>query len=301
MTLGQSSTGSRSTAVPIAPPGATAASCPTTAHVSAERAALPKLSYSAASSLKKYSQDAPANANALRWYDSGGRFGGGVPAGAVRSLMRKGLASGLTDGQVASFLNPGFLRAVSDPYGGGAILSFIADRNDPTFFQQLAAYAGSASSPAGTPMQAQRALLQAFPLLDVVYEAQAGIPPLDETAAAAMVDLAGSGYRPALRTIDRILAAGNHPRAGAQDSGSVADHVLPAVYDFFVANYQGPLSEGARVAVANRIAYLGWVDRIATWTGTGSKVEGIPAPATFTASQTIVSPAPAGTDTSCGP
>ena len=63
-------------------------------------------------------------------------------------------------------------------------------------------------------MEAQRSLFQAFPLLNVVYEAQAGVPPLDETGAATMTDLAESGYQPAQRAIGRILAAGNHPQRG---------------------------------------------------------------------------------------
>ena len=48
-------------------------------------------------------------------------------------------------------------------------------------------------------MEAQRSLFQTFPLLNVVYEAQAGVPPLDETGAATMTDLAESGYQPARR------------------------------------------------------------------------------------------------------
>ena len=234
-------------AMAIAPPStgqvATATSCPTSDQRSTE-GALPKLSAPLASSLQRYAQDPPANASPLRWYDSGGRFGGGVPAVAVRSIMRKGLASGLTERQVASFLNPGFLRGVNDPFGGGNVLTFIADQSDPAWFQELATYAGTLSSTDGGPMEAQRSLLEAFPLLGVVYEAQAGVAPLDESGAEAMVDLARSGYRPAQRTIGRILADGNHPQAGAQESGGVADRVQPAVYDYFVANYPGAASPG---------------------------------------------------------
>ena len=130
-------------------------------------------------------------------------------------------------------------------------------------------------------MEAQRALFHAFPLLVVAYEAQAGVPPLDEEGAATMVDLAENGYRPAQRTVDRILAAGNHPQAGAQASGSVADGVRPDVYDFLVMHYEGPLSPDARIAVANRREYLAWVERIASWVASGSSVDQIPAIASF--------------------
>ena len=63
----------------------------------------------------------------------------------------------------------------------------------------------------------------------------------------------------------------------------MADQVQPSVYDYFVANYGGPLSQDARVAVANRKAYLAWVDRIAAWTAGGTDMEQVPVPATFPA------------------
>jgi hypothetical protein len=286
------------TAVAIPGPVATDANCLTNGPPPIE-GVLPKLSAPLVSSLQRYAQEPPPNASPFRWYDSGGRFGGGVPAGAVRSIMRKGLASGLSEGQVAGFLNPGFLRGVNDPFGGGSMLAFIADQSDPAFFHELAAYAGTVSPGIGGPMEAQSSLLKAFPLLDVVYEAQAGVAPLDESGAATMVDLAGRGYRPAQRTIGRILAAGNHPQAGAQGSGSVADQASPAVYDYFVANYRGPLSHDARVAVANRRAYLSWVDRIATWTAGGAYMARIPAPATFPAQPEAASPLSTGLDATC--
>jgi hypothetical protein len=59
------------------------------------------------------------------WMDSGGRSGGGVPASAVRTLMRQGLGAGLTNEQVRAFLQPGFLRGISDPWGGARLLDFI--------------------------------------------------------------------------------------------------------------------------------------------------------------------------------
>ena len=249
--------------------------------------------------LHRYARESPAGASTLDWYDSGGLFGGGVPVGSVGMIMREGLANGLSQHEVAGFLNPGFLRGVSDPYGGGDILAFIVERGDPELYSELAAYSGTVSPAIGGPMEAQRSLFQAFPLLNVVYEAQAGVPPLDETGAATMTDLAESGYQPARRAIARILAAGNHPRAGAQESGSVADQVQPYVYDYFVANYGGPLSQDARVAVANRKTYLAWVDRIAAWTAGGTDMQQVPVPATFPAQPAAAPPLATGLGTDC--
>ena len=183
--------------------------------------------------------------------------------------MRAGLADGLSSSAVTGFLNPGFLRGISDPYGGGRILGFIVAQDDPTLFRTVAEYAATVDPAIGGPGEAQEALFSAFPLLNVVYEAQAGVPPLDEAGAAIMEELANGGYRPAQRTIDRILAAGNHPQAGAQSSGTVADAVQPDVYDHLAMNYHGPLSPDARDAVANRAAYLDWVAQIADWVANG--------------------------------
>ncbi len=110
----------------------------------------------------------------------------------------------------------------------------------------------------------------------------AAIPPDLETAAQ-MLSLANQGYRPAQTTIQAFLAAGNHPSAGAQNAGGVPDGMLSTVYDSLVANYAGPLSPPAASAVANRRAYLAWVQRIAAWPGAGSPPEGGPAPAVFPA------------------
>ena len=249
-----------------------------------------------AEGLRGYGREPAANATDLAWYDSGGRFGGGVPVAAVGAVMRAGLANGLSQSAVASFLNPGFLRGIGDPNGGGGILAFIAGRNDPVLFQAVAEYAAAADPSVGGPMEAQQAVFQAFPLLNVVYEAQAGVPPLDETGAVTMEELANGGYRPAQRTIDRILAAGNHPQAGSQSSGAVADAVQPDVYDHFVANYHGPLSPEARVAVTNRTSYLDWVARIADWAG-GTAIDQVPAVPTFlTAASSAPTASPATAD-----
>ena len=86
-----------------------------------------------------------------------------------------------------------------------------------------------------------------------------------------MLSLANQGYRPAETTIQAFLAAGNHPSAGAQNAGGVPDGMVSTVYDSFVANYAGPLSPAAASAVANRRAYLAWVQRIAAWPGAGSR------------------------------
>ena len=260
---------------------------------------LPELAAPLTGALHRYEREAPAGASTLDWYDSGGRFGGGVPVRSVEAIMRRGLASGLSQEQVAGFLNPGFLRGISDPFGGGDILAFIVERGDQELYSELAAYSGTVSPSIGGPMEAQRSLFQAFPLLNVVYEAQAGVPPLDEIGAATMTDLAESGYQPARRAIDRILAAGNHPRAGAQESGSVADQVQPYVYDYFVANYGGPLSQDARVAVANRKTYLAWVDRIAAWTAGGTDMGQVPVPAVFPAQPSAATPLAAGQGGGC--
>ena len=251
---------------------------------------LPELPASLVGSLDQYAREAPAGASTLDWYDSGGRFGGGVPVRSVDTIMREGLAAGLSQEQVAGFLNPGFLRGVSDPYGGGDILAFVVDQDDPALFSELAAYSSSVSPSIGGPMEAQRSLFQAFPLLNVVYEAQAEVPPLDETGASTMTDLAESGYLPAQQAIDRILAGGNHPQSGAQLSGSVADGVRPEVYDYFVANYVGPLSPAAAAASENRSAYNAWVERIATWVGGGAVMEDVPDPAAFPAPVTRATP-----------
>ena len=46
-----------------------------------------------------------------------------------------------------------------------------------------------------------------------------------------------------------------------------------AVYDYFVANYAGPLTPAAAAALANRGAYNAWVQRIATWVDGGALIE----------------------------
>ena len=216
--------------------------------------------------------------------------------------MRAGLASGLRTDQVASFLDPRLLRGIADPFGGGALLAYIVAKADPELFADLAAFAGSSGRVPRSLMEAQGALFAAFPELVVVYQSLAGAAPIDETGAAEMVGLAEAGYGPAQLTIDRILSAGNHPRAGARSSGSIADGVRPEVYDRFVADYRGPLTLDAAAAVANRLAYLAWVDRIASWVAGGSSVESVPDLPIFGDPS-----APAGTgaqrivDVACGP
>ncbi len=52
---------------------------------------LPKLGADLQAGLAAYAKN-PSGGNVDGWIDSGGRFGGGVPASAVRTLMRRGLA-----------------------------------------------------------------------------------------------------------------------------------------------------------------------------------------------------------------
>ncbi len=76
----------------------TIAPCPSTASASVV-GPLPKLTADLQSTLAVYAKN-PSGGSVEGWMDSGGDFGGGVPAYAVRSLMRQGLAAGLTDQEV---------------------------------------------------------------------------------------------------------------------------------------------------------------------------------------------------------
>jgi hypothetical protein len=204
--------------------------------------------------------------------------------------MRVGLAIGLRQEQVASFLSPRLLRGIADPFGGGRLLAYIAERADPTQLAELTLFAAAPGPVPPRPMEAQGELFAAFPELVVVYQSLAGAAPVDERGAIEMLELARSGYRPAQRTIDRILSAGNDPRAGARTSGSVADGVRPEVYDRLVYDYRGPLSPEAASAVANRIAYLAWVDAIASWVEGGSLADTVPPLPSFTGTPGPTSP-----------
>ena len=143
----------------------------------------------------------------------------GVPASAVRTLMRRGLAAGLTDAQVRSFLQPGFLRGMNDPRGGAWLFEFIGQQNDPAFLGQLADYAQALDGRYVSPMSAQADVFEALPLLRAAYMAQAGAIPPDLVTAGQMLSLANQGYVPAQKTVQAFLAAGNHPSAGAQNVG----------------------------------------------------------------------------------
>ncbi|MGH2594614.1 MAG: hypothetical protein ACRDH7_01470 [Actinomycetota bacterium] len=247
---------------------------------------MPALGSGLAQDLARYGRNAPVTANADRWWDSGGAFGGGVPEVAVGAVMRRGLANGLTEDQVRSFLNPAFLRGMNDPRGGAWLFRFVAQSNDPTFYQALASYAQSRGAAAPSPIVAQADVFEAFPVLQAAYVAQAGAIPASQDAADQLVQLANQGYAPARRTVDAIVASGNHPSAGAQNAGGVGNGIRPYIYDYLVVNYRGPLSRGARSAVANRGAYMSWVDRIAAWESNGYRMSEVPDPAVF--------PAPAG-------
>ena len=243
---------------------------------------LPELTADLQSGVAAYAKNV-SGASMEAWMDSGGRSGGGVSASAVRTLMRRGLGAGLTDEQVRAFLQPGFLRGISDPSGGARLLDFIGQQDDPAFLGQLAVYAGDLDGREMSWMSAQTAVFDAFPLLRAAYMSQAAAIPPDLDTAGQMLSLANQGYRPAQTTIQAFLAAGNHPSAGAQNSGGVADGMLPVVYDYFTTNYVGPLSPAAAAAVANRDAYNAWVQRIAAWPDAGPLADEGPAPAVFPA------------------
>ena len=221
-------------------------------------------------------------------------------ASAVRTLMRRGLAAGLTDDQVRSFLQPGFLRGMNDPRGGAWLFDFIGEQNDPAFLGQLAAYAQALDGRYVSPMSAQADVFEALPLLRAAYMSQAGAIPPDLVTAEQMLSLANQGYAPAQKTVQAFLAAGNHPSAGAQNSGGVGDGMRSAVYDYFVANYAGPLTPAAAAAMANRGAYNAWVDRIATWVDGGAPIKDVPDPAVFPAPVTSTTSDDGGGDLGVG-
>lgn len=278
--------GSASSATDLAVAAATVEPCPSAQSVGG---ALPKLGTDLQAGLATYAKN-PSGGSADGWMDSGGAFGGGVPASAVRTLMRRGLAAGLTDDQVRSFLQPGFLRGMNDPMGGAWLFDFIGEQGDPRFLGQLASYAGALDGRYVSPTSAQADVFEALPLLRAAYMSQAGAIPPDLVTAEQMLSLANQGYGPAQRTVQAFLAAGNHPSAGAQNSGGVGDGMRSTVYDSFVANYAGPLSPAAAAAMANRGAYKAWVDRIATWVGGGALIEEVPNPAVFPAPVTAAAP-----------
>ncbi len=94
------------------------------------------------------------------WMDSGGPSGGGVPASAVRTMMRRGLAAGLTDEQVRSFLEPGLLRGMGAPGAGTGLFGFIGEQDDPALMPALASYAQTVAGRHLSVMSAQTELLQ---------------------------------------------------------------------------------------------------------------------------------------------
>jgi hypothetical protein len=114
-----------------------------------------------------------------------------------------------------------------------------------------------------------------------------------------MLSLANNGYHPAQKTVQAFLAAGNHPSAGAQNAGGVPTLMRADVYDYFVANYAGPLTPAASSALANRGAYHAWVQRIATWADGGAVPDEAPAPAVFPAPVASATSAGVTTATSC--
>jgi hypothetical protein len=275
---------------------APAETCP--ANVSFVDGPLPKLGLDLQTGVAAYAKN-PSGGDVDGWIDSGGRFGGGVSASAVRTLMRRGLAAGLTDDQVRSFLQPGFLRGMNDPRGGAWLFDFIGRQNDPAFLGQLASYAQALDGRYVSPMSAQADVFEALPLLRAAYMSQAGAIPPDLVTAEQMLSLANQGYGPAEKTVQAFLAGGNHPSAGAQNAGGVADGMRSTVYDYFVANYAGPLDAGAAAAMANRGAYNAWVGRIATWVGAGAKMSQAPEPARFSSTEPTTSGSTIGSTVAC--
>ncbi|MGZ5214447.1 MAG: hypothetical protein ACXWEN_11965, partial [Actinomycetota bacterium] len=182
-----SGTGTLTSAVDVAVAVTTATPCPSNA--SFVGGPLPKLGSDLRSGLAAYAKN-PSSENADEWIDSGGSFGGGVPASAVRTLMRRGLAAGLTDDQVRSFLQPGFLRGMNDPRGGAWLFDFIAEQDDPAFLGQLASYAQALNGRYVSPMSAQADVFEALPLLRAAYMSQAGAIPPDLVTAGQMLSLA---------------------------------------------------------------------------------------------------------------
>jgi hypothetical protein len=274
-----SGTGTTTTTTAVA--DTTGQPCPST-EASFVGGPLPTLGADLQAGLAAYAKN-PSGGNVDGWIDSGGRFGGGVPASAVRTLMRRGLAAGLTDEQVRSFLQPGFLRGMNDPRGGAWLFDFIGEQNDPAFLGQLASYAQALDGRYVSPMSAQADVFEALPLLRAAYMSQAGAIPPDLITAGQMLSLANQGYRTAQKTVQAFLAAGNHPSSGAQNAGGVPTRMQAMVYDYFVANYAGPLTPAATAALADRNAYHAWVDRIATWVDGGASMSNAPDPAVFPA------------------
>jgi hypothetical protein len=254
---------------------------------------LPRLGPDLADGLAAYAKN-PSNGSSDGWIDSGGPFGGGVTASAVRTLMRRGLAAGLTDDQVRSFLQPGFLRGMNDPGGGAWLFDFIGEQHDPAFLAQLASYAGALNGRYVSPMSAQADVFEAIPLLRAAYMSQARAIPPDLDTAEQMLSLANHGYGPAQKAVQAFLAAGNHPAAGAQNAGGIGTGMLATVYDYFVGNYAGPLTPAAAAALANRGAYKAWVERIATWVDGGTLMDEAPDPAVFPAPVTSTASTAAG-------
>jgi hypothetical protein len=108
----------------------------------------------------------------------GGREGNsGTNAGpgraAIRGLLRDGKDAGLSDAEVLSFLNPGFYRAVADPYGGGQLLEDL----DPRTLHNLAKYAATKTGEGtnqGSVRDIQEDFFKAFPDMQALYVELAG-------------------------------------------------------------------------------------------------------------------------------
>ena len=143
--------------------------------------------------------------------------------------MRRGPPGGLTDEQVRSFLEPGFLAGWALPCRPRAVRVHRRagrSRHLPGAGDVREDLDGRHAS----PMSAQTDVFDAFSVLRAAYMSQAGAVPPDLASAEEMLSLANQGYGPAQKTVQVFIAGGNHPSAGAQNSGGVAG-MRATVYD----------------------------------------------------------------------
>jgi hypothetical protein len=240
------------------------------AAATAPGASLPALSPALASSLGAYGRN-PNDLTEASWMDSGGRFGGGIPAAGVRLFLRRAVAAGVSDDQALALLNnPSFMHAAGDPDGGARLLDFIGDH--PELFAQVADFAAGAPFAAGWgATSGQARLFGAFPELGAVYAAMAGAihaSGQDHGTVDELMKIAtegGSWGELASRRLDEVLTFG--PRARSADK-ALARYVAASGYE--------PVSPEAVAGRAYWLAYSRAVERIQSDLATGP-VEDLPA------------------------
>lgn len=114
------------------------------------------------------------NANQRAMLDErfGGQGGFGPKTGpgedAIRRLMRQGLAAGLGNGAVNQYMNPAFVRAVNDPYGGGRLLRNL----EPSQLRSLSQFARGVT---GNATEAQTQFFNRFPGMQEQYSGMANV------------------------------------------------------------------------------------------------------------------------------